>query len=84
MSEQETSWNPPGRSARWRLGMLIAGVIVAGIGVLILLWPQIIVWAIAGFFLLLGAGLIVSAIAARGAEAPPPEGVFPDAAPEDD
>ncbi|MDJ0975543.1 MAG: hypothetical protein QNJ98_13865 [Planctomycetota bacterium] len=84
MAETEGSWNPPGRSMRWRVGMLVMGLIVAGIGVLILIWPQIIVWAIASIFLLVGAVLILSAVAARGAASPPPEGVFPRDASDDD
>ena len=84
MAEESGSWNPPGRSMRWRFGMLTTGLIVAGVGVLILIWPQIIVWAIASIFLITGAVLILSAVAARGAASPPPKGVFPSDASDDE
>lgn len=74
--EAEGSWNPPGRTPSWRLSMLIAGLVLAGIGVAILLWPWLIVWAIAGVFLLLGAFCLLSALLARGGGSPAPDGVF--------
>ncbi len=73
---KQGTWNPPGRSMRWRVGMLVAGLIAIGAGVAVYLWPQIIVWTIAGCFALLGSILVVSALMARGTDAaarPPAE-----------
>ncbi len=54
--------------------MLVAGLLAVGAGVCIYLWPWILNWAVAGCFVLLGAGLVISALAARtgGAEAQRP------------
>ncbi len=72
---EEGSWNPPGRSGSWRTSMFIFGLILTGIGVAIIVWPQIIVWAIASIFLLLGLLLILSALLARGGGSATPPGV---------
>ncbi|MDJ0521106.1 MAG: hypothetical protein QNJ90_03425 [Planctomycetota bacterium] len=65
------STSPPlvprdGRSPGWRLGMLVGGAVLGGIGYAILRWPQIIVWAVAGAFFAVGAVLVLSAAFARG------------------
>ncbi len=83
MSNEPGQWNPPGRSMSWRVGMVIAGLLIGGFGVAILIWPWIIVWAIASVFLLVGAVLIVSALLARGGGKGPPDGVFPTPASDD-
>jgi len=56
--------------------MLVAGLAVAGVGVLILVWPQILTWAVALLFLLFGTFLILSALLARSGDAPPPAGIL--------
>ncbi len=70
---EEGSWNPPGRSGGWRSRMFIAGLISTGVGVAIIVWPAIIKWAIASFFLLIGAFAILSSLLARGGGEGAPE-----------
>lgn len=63
---EQGSWNPPGRSGRWRVSMLVCGLCLAAAGVAVYLWPQLIVWGVAGLFVLLGFFFVVSALVARG------------------
>jgi len=55
-----------GRTPRWRAGMLLGAGALGAIGYAVIRWPQIIVWAVAGVFFLLGAILALSAVFARG------------------
>jgi len=67
MEDQGTgNWGSGGRSARWRLGMLVGGGLVSGAGVALYLWPQILIWLLSGALVGLGALLVVSGICARG------------------
>ena len=67
---QDQGWNPGGRSAGWRLGMAVAGGLVAGAGVALFLWPWLLIWLLSGLLVLVGLFLVVSALAARGPGAP--------------
>lgn len=58
--------NPGGRSVRWRLGMVLGGLVVAGAGVALYLRPEILIWVLAGSLVLLGGVLVLSGICARG------------------
>ena len=58
--------NPGGRSPRWRLGMVVGGGALAGAGVALYLYPQILIWLLSGSLVLLGAVLVLSGICARG------------------
>jgi hypothetical protein len=59
-------WDPGGRSPRWRLGMIVGGSLLVGFGAALWLWPQLLIWLLAGACALLGAILILSGICARG------------------
>jgi len=73
-SEQGT-WNPPGRSLPWRIRMFVAGLLAIGVGVCVYVWPQILIWAVAGSFVVIGVGFLISGLSARsgGAGAQRPE-----------
>ena len=58
--------NPGGRSPRWRVGMIVGGTAIAGAGVALYLYPQILIWLLSGSLVLLGAVLALSGICARG------------------
>ena len=62
---KRAGWNPAGRSASWRLGMGWVGLVLAGLGVLIIVFPDIIAYAIGGMFVFVGLMLITSAVFAR-------------------
>ncbi len=65
------STNPPpeggagGRSAEWKLGMMLGGVALAGFGIAIIVWPMLLIWLVGGAFVLLGLILGLSGILAR-------------------
>jgi hypothetical protein len=61
-----TSWNRGGRSVRWRLGMLLGGAALAGLGAVVWLWPAVLVGAVAAACVLLGLLLVLSGVFARG------------------
>ncbi|MEO5726229.1 MAG: hypothetical protein ABI134_19795 [Byssovorax sp.] len=56
----------PGRSLAWRAGTTVAGLGFVAAGVAVILWPAIVAYAVGGAIALLGAFLVVSALAARG------------------
>ena len=60
------SWNPPGRSAAWRLRMALGGVLLLGLAALLWWRPQILIWLISGLIALLGVFCLLSALLARG------------------
>ena len=64
------TWNPAGRSGSWRLGMIVAGLVVGAIGVLIIVVPEIIAYALGGMLVLFGVFLVMSALVARGPSGP--------------
>jgi hypothetical protein len=55
-----------GRTLGWRVGMLLAGAVVAGAGVALFVWPWLLSWMAGAVLAALGAVLLVSAVAARG------------------
>lgn len=59
-----------GRGSGWRIGMLLAAVVLGGVGYAVLRWPQLIVWCVAGAFFVLGALLALSALFAKGPRRP--------------
>ena len=58
--------NPGGRSPRWRIGMIVGGLVVAGAGVALFLHPPLLIWILSGALVLLGGVLVASGLAARG------------------
>jgi len=46
--------------------MLVGGAAFVAAGVAVVLWPKILAWTAGGALALLGAVLVVSAIAAKG------------------
>lgn len=56
----------PGRSLRWRAVTALAGALVAGAGLAVILWPAILAYAVGGAIAVVGVFLVVTAIAARG------------------
>ncbi len=77
MKVEKGSWNPPGRGGRWRFAMLVFGLCLGGAGAAILVWPQLIIWALAGTFMLVGLFFVLSALLARTGACAPPEGISP-------
>ena len=51
---------------RWRTGMVLGGALIGGYGAALLIWPQILLWTVAGIFLAVGALFVLSAVLARG------------------
>ena len=66
MRGEKGGWNPGGRSVGWRLGMLGGGLLLAGAGVALYVWPQLLTLAVSGILALVGLFLVVSALLARG------------------
>ena len=48
--------------AGWGALLLLPGMVLAGIGVLLFVWPQILVWLIAGVAILLGSTMTLFSI----------------------
>lgn len=55
-----------GRAFSWRAGLAFAGSLCCAAGLAVILWPQLLAYAVGGAFLGLGAMLLLSALAARG------------------
>ena len=66
------TWNPPGRSPGWRVGMLVAAALSTSAGLALLLWPWLLIWLLSGVFFLVALFLALSALLARGGGAPSP------------
>ena len=56
----------PGRPLPRRLGTALAGLVLAGAGLSVILWPAVLAYAVGGAIALLGAFFVVTAFAARG------------------
>lgn len=69
---QEQAWNPGGRRPGWRIGMALAGALLAGAGVALFLWPALLIWLLSGLLVLAGVFCVLSAVLARGATPEPP------------
>jgi hypothetical protein len=50
---------------RWRAGIAFLGLVFAGLGAALILWPWLLAWAAGAGFGLLGTFLLVSAVFAR-------------------
>ena len=70
--DQVGTWNPPGRSPGWRIGMLIGAAVCAAAGLALLLWPWLLIWMLSGILFLASLFLALSAFLARGGGTPPP------------
>lgn len=66
MTESPPPPRSDGRSLRWRAGIGLAGLSLLAAGLGLVVWPMALVYAFAGVLGLLGAFLLVSAVAARG------------------
>jgi hypothetical protein len=61
-----------GRGIGWRAGMALLGLFLAATGVALWLWPWLLSWAVAVAFAGAGLLLVVSALLAKGPDAPTP------------
>ncbi len=52
MESQDSRGDRGGRSLRWRVSMLVAGLLAAGYGTALILWPQVLIWSVAAVFLI--------------------------------
>ena len=66
MPDGPHQWEKGGRSAQWRAGMLVGGLLLAGYGAALVYWPWLLGWTVAGVFGLGGLICVVSALFARG------------------
>ncbi len=55
-----------GRSFSWRAALGFAGALCCAAGLTVILWPQVLAYAVGGAFLALGGTMLLSALAARG------------------
>jgi hypothetical protein len=55
-----------GRSFSWRAVLGFAGALCCAAGLTVILWPQVLAYAVGGAFLALGGTMLLSALAARG------------------
>jgi hypothetical protein len=55
-----------GRSIAWRTVISFLGAVLVGIGVVVIVWPQVLAYAVGGLFVAFGALLLLSSLAARG------------------
>ncbi|MBL9088807.1 MAG: hypothetical protein JNM10_16835 [Planctomycetia bacterium] len=55
-----------GRSFSWRAALGFAGALCCGAGLAVILWPQVLAYAVGGTFLAFGGMMLLSALAARG------------------
>lgn len=66
MSEEPRKWDEGGRALRWRAGMLLGGLLLAGYGAALVYWPHLLGWTVAAVFGLGGLICVISALFARG------------------
>jgi len=55
-----------GRPSSWRVVLASAGALFAAVGVAVIVWPQVLAYAVGGVFVAFGAFLLLSSLAARG------------------
>jgi len=66
MPDEPRQWAEGGRTLRWRAGLLLGGLVLAGYGAALVCWPWLLGWTVAALFGLVGLICVISALFARG------------------